>query len=552
VLGLESVPEPLLEIRDLRIELRLMRRELVSDVSLTIEDGEKVALVGESGSGKSLTVQAVLGLQQARVFQVHGGAILFRGRNLLELGSSHMRQLRGRDVAMIFQEPATALNPAVRVGRQIVEPMVIHGETSWRAGRERALGLLARVGIDDPERCYRAYAHELSGGQRQRVMIAMALSCDPRLLLADEPTTALDVTTQKQILELLEGLVTERGMAVLLISHDLGVVRRFAERVYVMQRGRIIESGATDRVLSAPRHPHTRALVDSEPSRLQLAVGSQRTADNAVMLRADGVSCNYPLAGGWPWHRRWLTAVIDAHLELREGETLGLVGESGSGKTTLARAIVGLRAFTGGLRVVGSDLDGRSYPSALRTKVQMVFQDPYSALSPRLPVARIVGEGLRVHQPELVAAERAARVQRAFSEVGLAEDLLGRYPHELSGGQRQRVAIARALILRPRLLLLDEPTSALDATVQAQLLRLLAELQQALGLSYLLISHDLRVVRALAHRVAIMRQGRIVESGPVQTLFHSPRTAYARALVEAARYATMEIPVPNPPAPIRR
>lgn len=531
--------EPLLEIRDLYITLRPVERELVSGVALTIGAGEKVALVGESGSGKSLTVQSVLGLHAQRVFRVRAATIQFGGRNLLALGSRQLRQLRGHDVAMIFQEPVTALNPALRVGRQIVEPMVIHGVASWSGGRQRALGLLDRVGIDDIDRCFRAYPHELSGGQRQRVMIAMALSCGPRLLLADEPTTALDVTTQKQILELLDGLVSERRMAVLLISHDLGVVRRFAERVYVMQRGRIVESGVIDQVLSAPSHPHTRALLESEPSQLRLTAGSVRAPVAEVMLRAEAVSCNYPLPGSWPWRRRWLAAVRDARLELREGETLGLVGESGSGKSTLARAIVGLRTFIGQLCVVGAEFDGRSYPSALRTQVQMVFQDPYSALSPRLPVARIVEEGLRIHQRQLAATERAARVRRAFCEVGLAEELLERYPHELSGGQRQRVAIARALILRPRLLLLDEPTSALDATVQAQLLRLLAELQRALGLSYLLISHDLRVVRALAHRVAIMQRGRIVESGPSDALFHRPRTAYAKSLVVAAEYAAM-------------
>ena len=529
----------LLQIADLQLGLRAGGSAIVRGVSLEVGAGEKVALVGESGSGKSLTALSVLRLHDGRAISVRGGSIRFAGVELLDLAPRALRRLRGRDIAMIFQEPLSALNPAAKVGRQVMEPLRIHHHPAAGAAVERALTLLQRVGIDDPQRCFDAYPHALSGGQRQRAMIAMALACGPRLLLADEPTTALDVTTQMQILELLEGLAREHRMGLLLISHDLGLVRRVADRVYVMQRGLIVESGPTDSVLRTPRHPHTRALMAAEPLRAGLTFHPLPAVGAPTLLRTRSLDCRYRLPGGWPWQRRQLRAVAAVDLELREGETLGLVGESGSGKSTLARALVGLQGYSGELALFGQVLPGR-FPIALRQHVQMVFQDPCSALSPRLSVASLIREGLLVHRPHGTPAEHLGAVERACTEVGLALDLLGRFPHELSGGQRQRVAIARSLVLRPRLLVLDEPTSALDCTVQAQLLSLLAQLQQASGMSYLLISHDLRVVRSMAHRVLVMRRGRIVECASAEEIFRTPRDPYTRKLVAAARFAAGE------------
>jgi microcin C transport system ATP-binding protein len=527
--------EALLTIQGLRLALHPRPQPLVDGVSLRVAAGEKVALVGESGSGKSLTALSVLRLHDPRAIGLLEGSVRFAGSELLQLAPVALRHLRGRDVGMIFQEPLSALNPALKVGTQILEPLRIHGHAAGSAAAQRVLSLLARVGIEDPRRCFDAYPHALSGGQRQRAMIAMALVCGPRLLLADEPTTALDVTTQKQILQLLDDLVAERRMGLLLISHDLALVRRFADRVYVMQQGRIVESGVTEEILRRPGHPHTRALIESEPLRLRLP-HTPVSSHSSPLVSAQALGCRYRLAGGRLGRPRQICAVIDADFELYQGETLGLVGESGSGKSSLARALVGLLPHSGRIVLFGERLTG-DFPRSWRSRLQMVFQDPYSALSPRLNVERLITEGIQVHRADWSRARRRQEVERACAEVGLDSSLMQRFAHELSGGQRQRVAIARALVLRPRVLLLDEPTSALDTTIQAQLLTLLAELQRNLGLSYLLISHDLRVVRTLAHRVMVMHRGQIVESAGADQIFRSPRHAHTRELVAAAYFA---------------
>ncbi|NIE63866.1 ABC transporter ATP-binding protein [Burkholderia sp. Ax-1719] len=526
---------PLLSIEHLSV--RFGDTLAVDDIALAIGRGERVALVGESGSGKTVTALAILRLlRDARI----EGAIRLDGDDLLAKNERAMRGLRGNDIAMIFQEPMTALNPLYTIGVQIAETIVLHDGVSKKEAYERAVGLLERTGIPEPRRRLFSYPHQLSGGQRQRVMIAMALACRPRLLLADEPTTALDVTIRGQIVDLLLELQREeaarRGMSVLLITHDLNLVRRFAQRVAVMEKGRLVETGAVEQIFASPQHPYTQRLIASRPERNVLPV----LPIAPVLLEAKDVSVDFatklPGFKGW-WRRGRFRAVYDASVSVRQGETLGIVGESGSGKSTLAMALLGLQRTAGG----GVEFQGRPIASyqgrerlGLRSHLQVVFQDPFSSLSPRQTIERIVGEGLALHRPDLSADERRKRIVAVLREVGLDRTALQRYPHEFSGGQRQRIAIARTLVLEPRVIVLDEPTSALDVSIQQQVLRLLTDLQRKYNLGYVFISHDLAVIGAMAHRVAVMQNGEIVEAGDVTKIFDDPSHAYTRKLLKAA------------------
>jgi microcin C transport system ATP-binding protein len=526
---------PLLQIDMLTV--RFGASTVVNDVSFSIAAGEKFALVGESGSGKSITALSVLRLVDAATTT---GSIRFGGEELTAKSEREMRGIRGARIGMIFQEPMTALNPLYTVGNQIAEVLALHEALRPNAARARVIELLQRTGIPDPEAKVDAYPHQLSGGQRQRAMIAMALACRPQLLICDEPTTALDVTIQAQILALLDELQREMGMALLFITHDLNLVRRFTHRVGVMERGRLVESGNTAEVFDRPQHPYTQRLLASRPQRVVQPVAD----DAALLIDARDVAVRFPIPQGW-FRKRWFEAVRSATLQLRRGETLGIVGESGSGKTTLGMALLALQDIAGGeVRLDGQRIDDadRATLRAMRRRMQVVFQDPFAALSPRLTVGQIVGEGLGLHRPELSAAERDAMVLQMLDEVGLSErsgvaQVLQRYPHEFSGGQRQRIAIARAVVLRPEVLVLDEPTSALDVSVQQQVLALLADLQRRYGLSYLFISHDLAVVRAMSHRVLVMKDGDVIEQGEAQALFDAPQQAYTRDLLAAAHLA---------------
>ncbi|WP_196232572.1 ABC transporter ATP-binding protein [Variovorax paradoxus] len=534
--------QPLLDVKELRVAFG--GKEVVHGIDFRIGAGEKLALVGESGSGKTVTALSLLRLAQNA--DVAGMAKLFdsantpNGRDLLSIPERELRGIRGKEIAMIFQEPMTALNALYTVGDQIAEVLELHEGLSARAAQAAAVQLLADTGIPEPERRARAFPHQLSGGQRQRAMIAMALACKPRLLLADEPTTALDVTVRAQILELLADLQRRHGMAVLLITHDLNLVRRFADRVAVMEDGHIVEQGAVAAVFEAPQHAYTRRLIDSHPERDVTAVPTG--ADARPVLEATGLRVGYPVPrpGFAGWFRKGeFVAVQNADFRIAPGETLGVVGESGSGKSTLALAALGLLKHQGALKVDGKGWAvDRSSDLALRRVMQVVFQDPFSSLSPRMTVEQIVGEGLRVHATELDTAQRRARALAALADVGLNEaqfpSLLDRYPHEFSGGQRQRLAIARALIVDPQLLVLDEPTSALDVTIQKQVLGLLQRLQRERGLSYLLITHDVEVIRAMAHQVIVMKDGAILEAGPVERVLDAPEHPYTKKLVAAA------------------
>jgi len=520
----------LLEVRNLCVSFGEHAEAVraVDDISFTLQQGEKFALVGESGSGKSVTALSLLRLVQAH----SSGEVIFAGENLVNASERRLRGIRGKDIAMIFQEPMTALNPLIRIGEQITEVLSLHEGLAFAPARERAIALLTRTGITEPERRFSSYPHELSGGQRQRAMIAMALACRPQLLIADEPTTALDVTIRVQIMELLEELQHEYGMAILLITHDLNLVQRFADRVGVMQSGRLVEIAETAQLFAQPQHPYTKQLLDSRPKKMVQPLSPElSTADD--LLRGENLRVEFSYPSGW-FKKKVFTAVDDVSIALKRGETLGIVGESGSGKSTLAMALLALQPVANGNSFFAGQSLRNIVPAklrALRAKMQVVFQDPFASLSPRLTIEQIVGEGLALHQPKMPEAERRRHIAQTLQEVGLTSDILVRYPHEFSGGQRQRIAIARTLILKPQLLVLDEPTSALDASVQKQVLELLAKLQVSHGISYLLISHDLEVIASMSHRIAVMRAGRILEQGSADEVINFPRNDYTRQLL---------------------
>lgn len=521
---------PLLKIENLQIAFGA--RQVVHDIDLELHTGQVLALVGESGSGKSLTALSIPQLlpQGAQV----QGRVLWQGADLLQAPLAQVQALRGRDVAMIFQEPMTALNPLHTVHKQIAEVIKQHNpELSDIDVAQKVAALLDEVELDMLIPRVGAYPHELSGGQRQRVMIAMALANQPKLLIADEPTTALDVTVQAQILSLLKKLQQQRHMAVLLISHDLGVVQRMADHVCVMQHGRIVEQGAVAQILQNPQQDYTKKLIAARPQ--GTAVPPAKLGE--VILQAPHLSVRYPIKTGWL--RRvtgYVAAVNDVAVQLRAGETLGVVGESGSGKTTLALALLRLINSEGAIEFCGQrieTLQGKNL-RAIRQHIQIVWQDPFSALSPRLSVAQIVGEGLLVHQPQLTAQQRDEAVVKVLQQVALDPETRHRYPHEFSGGQRQRIAIARALVLQPKVLILDEPTSALDVSVQAQVLELLTDLQQRLGLAYVFISHDLRVIRRMTHHMIVLQNGVVVEAGKTEDVYNNPQKDYTKQLLSAA------------------
>ncbi len=517
----------LLRVEGLTVDLG--GRRVVDGVNLELRAGEKFALVGTSGSGKTVTAQALLGLLPPGSC---GGRVLFEGRDLLALPERALRAVRGRDIAMVFQEPMSALNPLQPVGAQIAESLQLHVAITRREAWRQAVVMLDRMGVAQAAQRARAYPHQLSGGQRQRALIAMALACRPRVLLADEPTTALDAGVRAQILALLAELQREFGLAVVLISHDLHLVRGFAERVAVMDSGRLVEQGAVMDVLDRPRHACTRALLDSLPRRGTLPA----PAVGPAVLQVQGLEVRFAQAGRW-WRREHRVVVDDVSLEVRRGETLGLVGESGSGKTTLAMALLGLQARSRGQVLLGAqnlaNLDAAGWRRA-RRRMQVVFQDPFASLSPRRTVEQIVGEGLGIHAPTLDARARRVRVIDMLAVMGLGADALARYPHAFSGGQRQRIALARALVVEPDLLVLDEPTSALDVFAQRAILDLLRRLQVERGLSYLFISHDMGVIAAMAHRIAVMRDGRLIMTRDAEQLLRDPEDPYTRILVASA------------------
>ncbi|WP_371311998.1 ABC transporter ATP-binding protein [Pseudovibrio flavus] len=503
----------------------------VKGVNIHVDAGETVAIVGESGSGKSQSMMAAMGLL-AQNGQTQG-SVKYKGQELLGLSSRKLNQIRGAKITMIFQEPMTSLDPLYTIERQLCEPMVEHGGYTWKTARKRAVELLDLVGIPEPARKVKAYPYEMSGGQRQRVMIAMALANDPDILIADEPTTALDVTTQAQILELMADLQKRLGMAVVFITHDLGIVERISDRVYVMKSGEVVEEGDTKEIFSKPAHPYTRMLLDAEPTGRKLDTNE----DKPVVLEGTKVRVEFETETGFLKPNHVLRAVNDISITVREGQTVGIVGESGSGKSTLGRALLQLLPNADG-RVVycGNDISGWSKRQMrpLRKEMQLIFQDPFGSLSPRMTVGQIITEGLLVHEPHLSAAERDQRAIQALEEVSMDPAMRNRYPHEFSGGQRQRIAIARTMVLKPKLVVLDEPTSALDRTIQKQVIELLRGLQKENGLTYLFISHDLAVVRAMSDTVMVMKKGEVIEAGLTDDIFRNPKEEYTRELIHAA------------------
>ncbi len=509
--------------------------EAVKDVSFVLRKGETIAIVGESGSGKSVTARAVMRLLSRRASMGKNSSILMGGQEVLKLPEREMRKLRGSRVSMIFQEPMTSLNPVYTVGAQIAEVLHIHNKISTTEATTKVLALLEEVQIPDPEARIKQYPHQLSGGQRQRVMIAMALANRPDILIADEPTTALDVTVQAQILNLIKDLKSKYGMAVILITHDLTVVRQFADRVYVMQHGEVKEHNTTAALFANPQHPYTMRLLASDPK----GVAKPLEGNPPTILSGKDVRVTYTLKRGGLFNATYsdLHAVDRLSLDLKKGETLGLVGESGSGKTTFGQALIRLlNPQTGEIVFDGDRIDGlsRDQLRPYRSRMQIVFQDPFSSMNPRMNVGQIIEEGMIVNRLGGNTAERLQRVQQALEDAGMPTNILSRFPHEFSGGQRQRIAIARAIALEPEFILLDEPTSALDLSVQAQIIELLRKLQRERGLSYLFISHDLKVVRALCHRVIVMQNGKIVEQGPVADVLTNPKFEYTKRLVRAA------------------
>ena len=531
VCTMTDIKPALLEVQNLRVSFRQegALTQAVKGVSFTLERGETVALVGESGSGKSVSALSTVSLlgDSAEV----SGSVLYDGQQMIGAGDDLLRKVRGNDISFIFQEPMTSLNPLHTIEKQLGESLALHQGVVGRAARQRILELLNKVGINDAETRLGAYPHQLSGGQRQRVMIAMALANKPDVLIADEPTTALDVTIQAQILDLLKDLKDSEGMGLLFITHDLGIVRRIADRVCVMQHGEIVEQGPTAEIFDNPQHAYTQKLLGAEPSGRPNPVPE----DAEVIASTDHLKVWFPIQQGFLRKTvDYVKAVNDASLTVRAGETIGIVGESGSGKTTMALAIMRLIASEGGISFTGQDVRKWSTRELrrLRKDMQIVFQDPFGSLSPRMTCMQIIAEGLTVHNVDPDRNQREL-VRDVMVEVGLDPATMDRYPHEFSGGQRQRIAIARAMVLRPRLLVLDEPTSALDMTVQVQIVDLLRNLQRKYGLAYLFISHDLKVVRAMSHKVIVMKRGDVVEYGDADTLYENPKSDYTRALLQA-------------------
>jgi microcin C transport system ATP-binding protein len=526
---------PLLSVRDLSVAFRQGGKETlaVDRVSFSLNKGETLAVVGESGSGKSVSALSIVKLLAYPAASHPSGEIIFNGKDLLKASEDEMRAIRGNDITMVFQEPMTSLNPLHTIEQQIGEILELHGRAFGSNVRPRVIELLSKVGIPNVEERLAAYPHQLSGGQRQRVMIAMALANEPELLIADEPTTALDVTVQAQILALLKKLQAEHGMAILFITHDLGIVRKLAHNVVVMKKGKVVEAGSVSEVFGKPQHPYTQALLASEPKGRPARPDPTRK----VIVETDKLKIWFPIKKGFLRKTvGYVKAVDEISVTVREGETVGVVGESGSGKTTLGQAILRLIRSEGPIVFMGERIDGKLFKEMrpLRKDLQIVFQDPFGSLSPRLSVAEIVEEGLVVQDRSLSYEARREVVAKALQDVGLDPAAMDRYPHEFSGGQRQRIAIARAMILRPKLVVLDEPTSALDKTVQVQIVELLRKFQKERGLAYLFISHDLQVVRALANELIVMKDGKVVEAGPAADIFANPQTDYTKALLAAA------------------
>lgn len=526
---------PLLQVRDLSVSFKTVVdvTHAVENISFDIHRGETLAIVGESGSGKSVSALSIIQLLPYPTAYHPGGSILYEGQELVGSSKEVMQTYRGNRIGMIFQEPQTSLNPLHSVAKQISETLILHRGMSKADARDRSLELLEMVKIKNAKQRLDAYPHQLSGGQRQRVMIAMALANEPGLLIADEPTTALDVTIQAQVLALLMDLQQKLGMSLLLISHDLNIVRKLADRICVMRRGKFVETGTRSQIFESPKHEYTRMLLEAEPS----GSGGKPAAAAQVIVELESLRVWYPIRKGIL--RRTVDhfkAVEDVNITIREGETVGVVGESGSGKTSLALAMLRLISSRGSIRFFGNEIQNRTTKELrdLRKRMQIVFQDPYGSLSPRMTVAEIIAEGLRVHHHEISKAERDARVVEVLKEVELEVDTRHRYPHEFSGGQRQRIAIARAMILNPKFVVLDEPTSALDRSVQSQIIDLLRNLQQVHSLAYLFISHDLAVVRAMSSSVVVMQSGQVVEQGLTEQIYNEPREPYTRALIEAA------------------
>src|SRR6202166_2154192 len=532
---MSATSEKLLSVRDLSIAFGTGKRQVlaVDRVSFDVAKGETLALVGESGSGKSVTALSVMKLLPYPTAHHPSGAVSFKGQELLTMPERDIRKVRGNDITIIFQEPMTSLNPLHPIEKQICEILLLHQGLTGRAARARIIELLDQVVIPDPAGRLKSYPHQMSGGQRQRVMIAMALANEPDLLIADEPTTALDVTVQAQILKLLKDTQTRLGMSMLFITHDLGIVRKLADRVCGMQQGKIVEQGAVERVFTAPEHPYTRALLAAEPK----PDPAPPKPDAPVVISTTDLKVWFPIKRGVlrkiVGH---IKAVDGISVEVRKGETLGVVGESGSGKTTLGLAILRLISSDGPVVFMGDTIQGLKFKQMrpYRRNMQIVFQDPYGSLSPRMSVSDIIEEGLRVHHPHLSKTERERLMVAALTDVGLNPETRHRYPHEFSGGQRQRIALARALVLEPTFILLDEPTSALDMIIQAQMVDLLRDLQKRRDLTYMFISHDLRVVAALSSRLIVMRHGQVVEAGDAAELFRNPKSDYTRALFAAA------------------
>jgi microcin C transport system ATP-binding protein len=526
---------PLLTVKDLSIAFRQGGGEMlaVDRVSFDIKKGETLALVGESGSGKSVTALSIMKLLPYPAASHPSGQVIFKGQDLLPLSERKIRDIRGADITIIFQEPMTSLNPLHTIERQIGEILLLHRGLAGQAARQRIIELLTQVGIPNPETRLRSYPHQMSGGQRQRVMIAMALANEPDLLIADEPTTALDVTVQAQILNLLKELQGRLGMAMLFITHDLGIVRKIADRVCVMKDGKIVEQNNVADIFKSPQHPYTRALLAAEPRPQNI----QPNPSGEIVLKTDDLKVWFPI-------KRGVTRKVVGHIkavdgisvEVRKGETLGVVGESGSGKTTLGLAMMRLISSDGPIVFMGNELQSLRFKEMRphRRNMQIVFQDPYGSLSPRMSVSDIIQEGMWIHQPHLSRAECEKRVIQALTDVGLNPEMRHRYPHEFSGGQRQRIAVARAVVLEPTFIVLDEPTSALDMLIQAQMVELLCDLQKRHALTYMFISHDLRVVAAMSSSLMVMKEGKVVESGPSSQLFKAPQSAYTKALFAAA------------------